>query len=93
MAIIKKAIPEALEQVKPDYVIYNAGTDIFYKDRLGKMSLTKEGIIDRDEIVFSYVLDDNIPILMVLSGGYSPESAEIIGESIENLLSNVINIK
>ena len=71
-------------------VIYNAGTDIFGKDPLGAMSISEVGIIKRDGIVFEMALKNKIPILMVLSGGYSKESAAIIGKSIENVLKNVV---
>ncbi len=42
-------------------------------------------------MVFNNALRNKIPILMVLSGGYSEKSAAIIGKSIENILKNVIS--
>jgi histone deacetylase 11 len=56
------------------------------------MRLTKEGIIARDAFVFQTAKDNSIPIVMTLSGGYSSESARIIGESIENILTNIMHI-
>ena len=38
----------------PDILIYNAGTDILDGDPLGCLSITPEGIIERDEIVFRF---------------------------------------
>ena len=49
------------------------------------MMISPEGIIKRDEIVFENALKRNIPILMVLSGGYQQTNAEIIAKSIMNL--------
>ena len=49
------------------------------------MMISPEGIIKRDEIVFENALKRNIPILMVLSGGYQQTNAEIIAASIINL--------
>lgn len=49
------------------------------------MNLSSTGIIERDEIVFRSCLQNNIPIMMVLSGGYQIENAEIIAKSIKNL--------
>ncbi len=80
----------AISRVKPDLIIYNAGTDIFEKDMVGAMNISEHGIKQRDEIVFSHALSRDIPIVMVLSGGYSKESAGIISKSIENLIKNII---
>jgi len=81
-----------ISQEKPDFIFYNAGTDVYEKDPLGRMKLTKEGIIHRDEMVFAAAKENNIPIVMTLSGGYAKESAQIIGESIANLLAKVWHI-
>ena len=51
-------------------VIYNAGTDCMIGDPLGRLSITEQGIIMRDELIFKHCLERNIPIVMILSGGY-----------------------
>ncbi|KAI2803118.1 Histone deacetylase 11 [Blomia tropicalis] len=43
------------------------------------------GIIKRDEMVFMFAQHYNIPILMLLSGGYQRSNAQIIADSILNL--------
>lgn len=40
------------------------------KDPLGRLNISEQGIIDRDETVFRECFDENIPVVMVLSGGY-----------------------
>ena len=93
LASLKKALPQALKEFekihnqKPDIIFYNAGTDCLEGDQLGKMKLTKEGIIERDEFVFEQAKTNEIPICMTLSGGYTKRSAQIIGESIVNLFN------
>lgn len=82
---LKKELLKVLSQFKPDLIIYNAGTDIFDKDPLGKMKVTKEGIIERDEFVFKSAKENNIAISMVLSGGYHKESYKIVSDSLLNL--------
>ncbi len=90
LSIIKNKLLQAIDKSKPDFIIYNAGTDIYKGDLLGKLSVTTKGIIERDELVFKYANDRNIPILMLLSGGYSKKSAEITGKSIENILQKYL---
>ena len=50
------------------------------------MNVTKEGIIERDRRVFEFAQANNIPIAMVLSGGYHSHSAEIVSESITQIV-------
>jgi len=45
----------------------------------------RQGIIKRDEMVFTIVRDKRIPIVMVTSGGYQRRTAEVIARSILNL--------
>lgn len=51
------------------------------------MNVSKDGIIARDQFVFEQAKSRNTPILMVLSGGYTQKSADIIADSIINLTS------
>ncbi len=88
--VVLNTLPLAIKNSQPDLIVYNAGSDVLLGDPLGKMNLTKTGIIKRDELVFKYAVESKVPILMVLSGGYSSVSSKIIGVSIENILKNVL---
>ncbi|XP_056001159.1 histone deacetylase 11-like isoform X2 [Ostrea edulis] len=88
LALVDRHTSEALKEFQPDAVVYNAGTDILEGDPLGNLSVTPQGIIERDRIVFSHVRHQNIPILMVTSGGYQRSTARIIADSILNLKQN-----
>jgi histone deacetylase 11 len=64
-------LPNVIENFSPDFIIYNAGTDCMKNDPLGGMNLSPEMIIRRDQLIFHYALEKyNVPIVMVLSGGY-----------------------
>jgi len=90
LSLLLRELGKAMDGAEPDLIIYNAGTDIFRGDPLGGLDISAEGVIKRDEIVFREAFKRNVPILMLLSGGYARESAEIISNSIANLLRNVI---
>ncbi|XP_038132398.1 histone deacetylase 11 [Cyprinodon tularosa] len=75
----------ALNELRPDVIVYNAGTDILDGDLLGGLSISPQGIIRRDELVFRAARRRGIPILMVTSGGYQKKTARIIADSILNL--------
>uniref|UniRef100_A0A8C5RYB0 Histone deacetylase 11 n=1 Tax=Laticauda laticaudata TaxID=8630 RepID=A0A8C5RYB0_LATLA len=82
---VKTHVEGALNEMRPDIIIYNAGTDILDGDPLGGLAISPEGIIERDEIVFRAARKHKIPILMVTSGGYQKRTARIIADSLLNL--------
>jgi len=69
--MVGRSLTKAFETFKPDFVVYNAGTDCMIGDPLGCLSISEEGIVARDELVFRHAYEINkVPIVMVLSGGY-----------------------
>jgi acetoin utilization deacetylase AcuC-like enzyme len=69
-----EALEEALDQVfagRPQFVFYQAGVDALAEDRLGKLSLTKEDLARRDQMVFARCRDRGIPFVVTLGGGYA----------------------
>jgi len=92
LSILKTELPKALNDLKsennyPDLIVFNAGSDIFERDDLGILNVSKAGIIERDQFIWQIARENNIAIMMVLSGGYGPENAGIVSESIANILS------
>jgi len=55
----------------PQLVIYLAGADPFEDDKLGKLKLTKAGLISRDQMVFEYCRARTVPLAIVMAGGYA----------------------
>ena len=64
---------EKLDVFKPDFIIYLAGADPHEGDRLGKLSVSKDGMCQRDQCVFQYSLDRQIPTAFSMAGGYGRE--------------------
>jgi acetoin utilization deacetylase AcuC-like enzyme len=71
------ALQNALDQLdnrfKADCVIYLAGADAHEGDRLGRLGLSKEGILKRDQTVFQYALDRKLPLAFSMAGGYGKD--------------------
>ncbi|XP_076469120.1 histone deacetylase 11-like isoform X2 [Babylonia areolata] len=85
LSLLRKHLEGALNEFTPDVIVYNAGTDILDGDPLGNLSISAQGIIERDQIVFQKARTRGIPVMMVTSGGYMRETARIIANSILNL--------
>ncbi|XP_063236332.1 histone deacetylase 11 [Bacillus rossius redtenbacheri] len=84
---VEENLEAALQEFHPDILVYNAGTDILEGDSLGLLSVSAEGIIRRDELVFTKARDHRVPIVMLTSGGYQKRTARIIADSILNLFN------
>ncbi|XP_026405996.1 histone deacetylase 2-like [Papaver somniferum] len=86
-----KKLDKALEVAgicfKPELIVYNAGTDILDGDPLGELKVSPDGVASRDEKVFRFAKEKNIPLVMLTSGGYMKSSAKVIADSLTNLLN------
>ena len=56
-------------------------------DPLARYRLTAGDLAERDLLVATEVRERGIPLAMVLSGGYSPESWKIHADAIEGILT------
>ncbi|CAN0882043.1 Histone deacetylase 2 [Linum grandiflorum] len=79
------ALKVAGRMFDPELVIYNAGTDILDGDLLGRLKVSPVGISNRDEKVFRFARERDVPLVMLTSGGYMKSSARVIADSIGNL--------
>lgn len=87
LGIVRDTLPGALEAVRPDLVVYNAGSDPYAGDPLARYRLTTGDLAERDLLVVTETRDREIPVAMVLSGGYSTESWRIHADAIEGILT------
>lgn len=71
------ALPYVLNEARPDIVFYNAGVDPFAGDKLGRLSLSRDGLRRRDEHVIGLVRALGLPLAGVLGGGYSADIDEL----------------
>jgi acetoin utilization deacetylase AcuC-like enzyme len=74
---------------QPQLVIYLAGADSFEDDKLGKLKLTKQGLMRRDEMVLEYCRARDVPIAIAMAGGY----ARNIHDTVEIHANTVITAR
>ena len=87
LEILREYLPEALDRFKPDLIVYNAGSDVLTTDPLASLRLSVQEMSERDLFVITETRTRNIPIAMVLSGGYGPHSWEAHARSLEGILT------
>lgn len=76
--ILKHTLPRLIAEHNPDLIFYQSAVDVLATDKLGKLSLTLEGCKQRDEFVLSQAKAHNIPIAIVMGGGYSEEVEQVV---------------
>jgi acetoin utilization deacetylase AcuC-like enzyme len=67
----------ALESANADLAIYLAGADPYEDDHFGRLALTKEGLLKRDQIVMESCKGRRIPFAVVMSGGYARKTEDV----------------
>lgn len=72
------ALAQLAARFSPDFVIYLAGADVYAGDRLGRLSLTIEGVAARDRRVFAFARDRGLPVAVAMGGGYCPDIDRIV---------------
>jgi acetoin utilization deacetylase AcuC-like enzyme len=65
------AVQKALDEFQPEILFYVGGADPYCEDQLGGLSLTKEGLKQRDRQVFEEARRRKIPVATTLAGGYA----------------------
>lgn len=68
---LARGLSQSFAANAPQLVIYLAGADPFEDDKLGKLKLTKQGLIRRDQMVFEYCRAHDVPVAIVMAGGYA----------------------
>jgi acetoin utilization deacetylase AcuC-like enzyme len=76
---LEVGLSEAIERSHADLAIYLAGADPYQDDRLGRLKLTKEGLLARDRLVLDYCQQAGLPIAITMAGGY----AHIIVDAVD----------
>ena len=82
----ERALQEGFDRINswhPDLILYQAGADPHIDDPLGSLGMTTEQMLRRDELVFTFCRQSQIPTMFVLAGGYQ--------EPIENLVPLHVN--
>ena len=90
LRLLARSLPGFLDSVgrteQVGLAIYNAGTDVFDGDQLGGLRLSVADVLARDLYVFKQLRARRIPVVMLLSGGYSRQSYALVANTVIELL-------
>lgn len=78
LTALERGICHALSAAQPDLAIYLAGADPYEGDRLGRLSLSRQGLEARDRMVLQFCRDAGVPVVVAMAGGYARRIAETV---------------
>ena len=66
-----EACQRAMDEFRPQLVMYVAGADPYRDDQLGGLALSIEGLKARDALVFDLAREHEAPVAVTFAGGYA----------------------
>ncbi|HUE56965.1 MAG TPA: histone deacetylase [Candidatus Udaeobacter sp.] len=81
------AVRKSLDEFQPDILFYVGGADPYCEDQLGGLSLTKEGLKQRDRFVFEEARKRRIPVATTLAGGYARRLEDTVRIHVNTILA------
>jgi acetoin utilization deacetylase AcuC-like enzyme len=81
------AVQAALDDFQPELLFYVGGADPFCEDQLGGLSLTKNGLKERDRRVFEEARRRGVPVATALAGGYARRVEDTVRIHVNTILA------
>jgi acetoin utilization deacetylase AcuC-like enzyme len=82
---VSRLLAQALARSRPDLCFYLAGADPYAGDRLGRLSLSREGLGARDRLVRDALDAAGVPVCVTLAGGYAEPIEDTVAINLETL--------
>ena len=78
LSALSDALGRVLDQGTWDLAIFLAGADPLEGDKLGRLSVTKSGLAERDRMVLEACRERDIPIALTMAGGYAKQVEDTV---------------
>jgi acetoin utilization deacetylase AcuC-like enzyme len=85
LAALDAGLGRALAAAEADLAIFVSGADPHEKDRLGRLAVTRAGLLARDRLVFARCRAAGLPVAVVMAGGYGKEIAETVEVHLQTI--------
>ena len=85
LAALRSGLYMALNAAQADFAIYLAGADPYVGDKLGRLSLSKMGLAERDRMVYAACERWGLPVATVMAGGYAQNIDDIVDIHLQTI--------
>ncbi len=86
LSLLESGLKQVYSRFSPDLVFYIEGADPYVNDLGGGMAISKEGLLKRDLMVYEEIRRRELPLVVVLGGGYGQATWEIHYQFISEVL-------
>jgi acetoin utilization deacetylase AcuC-like enzyme len=83
---LDQSLSSGLRSFSPDLLCYIAGADPYRDDQLGGLSLTIDGLKQRDRLVFEVAKSHGIPVMVTYAGGYAQDVQDTVSIHVNTIL-------
>lgn len=87
LATLAETLVPLVDRFAPDLILYQAGVDPYAGDRLGRLALTREGLVRRDRWIATLARDRGLPLASALGGGYGDDAMEVSQRHVASILA------
>ena len=82
---VARLVPESIDRARPELCFYLAGADPYAGDRLGRLSVTAEGLAARDTLVRDALAAAGVPVCVTLAGGYADPITDTVAINLATI--------
>lgn len=87
MDALTSTLPGLVGEFAPSLILYQAGVDPWEGDRLGRLKLSREGLVVRDKWLATLARSRNLPLASALGGGYGIDAMEVSARHVASILA------
>jgi acetoin utilization deacetylase AcuC-like enzyme len=87
MDALTTTLPGLVDDFAPSLILYQAGVDPWEGDRLGRLKLSREGLIVRDKWIATLSRRRGLPLASALGGGYGIDAMEVSARHVASILA------
>lgn len=87
LSMLAHTLEPMIAEFRPGLLLVQAGVDPFAGDRLGRLSLSREGLVARDEYLGGLARRLGLPLASTLGGGYGADTAEVADRHATSILA------
>jgi acetoin utilization deacetylase AcuC-like enzyme len=85
LAALEDGLDRALAAAGADFAVYVSGADPHERDKLGRLKVSRAGLLARDRLVFGRCGRLGLPVAVVMAGGYNVDVAETVAVHLQTV--------
>lgn len=83
LGCLRNALPRLLDDFRPQLIVYQSGVDPLEGDLLGRLAMSREGLRQRNALVFAEALARTIPLIITFGGGYQRDRSVAVAAHVD----------